>query len=71
MVLVEEIIESLSPSEERKLDAEEIASLVAKATRPAVRMHLEGLVKKLNKESEALKRVEASKKKMMAEAEKG
>ena len=42
------------------MDAEEIESLLSKAQRPTVRMHLESLAKKLKKESDALKRVEAS-----------
>lgn len=51
----------LSPSQERLLDAQEIEKVLESVHRPTVRMHLESLMKKLRKESEALKRVEKSK----------
>lgn len=57
----------LSPSQERLLDAEEIEKVLDSVQRPTVRMHLEALVKKLRKESEALQRVEASKAKVVVE----
>jgi calcyclin binding protein len=64
MVDFEEVDDSMEtkipPSQERLLDAEEIEKAAANLTRPTARMHLESLAKKLRKESEALKRVEAS-----------
>ncbi|CAB9515261.1 Calcyclin-binding protein [Seminavis robusta] len=63
MVEVEEIVEEeevLSPSQERLLDAEEIEKAASTLTRPTARMQLESVAKKLRKEGEALKRVEAS-----------
>ena len=64
MVDIEECADAVTvvpPSQDRLLDAEEIEKVAATLTRPTARMHLEGLAKKLRKESEALKRVEASK----------
>jgi calcyclin binding protein len=49
-----------SQSQERLLDAEEIEKVAAKMTRPTAQMHLTALAKKLRKEGEALKRVEAN-----------
>ena len=63
MVTVEEIGDDVPPSQERLLDAQEIEKVAATLTRPTARMQLESLAKKLRKESEALKRVEASRKK--------
>jgi calcyclin binding protein len=45
-------------SQDRLLDAQEIETLAASASRPTVRIHLEGLAKRLKKEGEALKRME-------------
>lgn len=53
---------SLKPSEERWLDAEEILNAADGLKRPTARMQLEALGKRLQKESEALKRVENSNK---------
>jgi calcyclin binding protein len=50
----------LAPWQERLLDAEEIRSAAALMKRPTARMHLETLAKRLQKESDALKRVENS-----------
>ena len=50
----------LSASEERMLDAAEIESVLVQLKRPTAKMRLESLVKKLRKESAALKVVEAS-----------
>jgi calcyclin binding protein len=61
MVSFEEVVEespTLTPSQERMLDAEEIAAMACK--RPTAKMHLTSLAKKLRKESEALKRLEDS-----------
>jgi calcyclin binding protein len=67
MVSFEEVPESnaseqisIPASQERLLDAQEIEEAAAKLERPTARMQLEGLAKKLRKEGEALKRVEAS-----------
>lgn len=66
MVEVKEIVDEpdveaqIPPSQERLLDAQEIEKAAATLTRPMAKMHLEGLAKKLRKESDALKRVEAS-----------
>jgi calcyclin binding protein len=51
---------SIPASQERILDAQEIEEAALKLKRPTARMQLEGLAKKLRKEGEALKRVEAS-----------
>lgn len=51
---------SMPPSQECLLDAEEIEKAAANMTRPTARMRLESLAKKLRKESDALKRVEAN-----------
>lgn len=51
----------IPPSQERLLDAEAIEKAAAQIERPTARMHLEALAKKLRKESQALKMVEASK----------
>lgn len=50
----------LAPWQERLLDAEEIMSAAATVKRPTARMQLEALGKRLQKESDALKRVEKS-----------
>ena len=61
----EETTASILPaSQERLLDAEAIEAAAKSIPRVSARMHVESLVKKLRKESEALKRVEASKVKM-------
>lgn len=65
MVDIEEMEEETttttpSASQERLLDAEEIEKVVATLTRPTAQMHLTALAKKLRKEGEALKRVEAN-----------
>jgi calcyclin binding protein len=67
MVSFEEVPESnaseqisIPASQERLLDAQEIEEAAVKMKRPTARMQLEGLAKKLRKEGEALKRVEAS-----------
>ena len=62
MAIISEINSDPTPSEERLLDAIEIEAAAAKLSRPTARMHLEALAKKLRKESDALKRVEASQK---------
>mmetsp|Transcript_23793 Transcript_23793/g.68868 ORF Transcript_23793/g.68868 Transcript_23793/m.68868 type:complete len:279 (-) Transcript_23793:19-855(-) len=49
---------TLSPSEERLLDAEEIEKVASTLKRPTARMQLESLAKKLRKEAAALKVVE-------------
>lgn len=54
-------------SEERLADAKEIESLLAKEgliQRPSVRLHLEALVQKVKRDANALKKVEASQKKL-------
>jgi len=64
MVSVEEVVENEIPrSEERRLDADAIEKTLDSLTRPTARMHIETLVKKLRKESEALKKVEKSQQK--------
>lgn len=63
MVEFEEVNNEVPPSQERLLDAQEIEKAAASVTRPTAKMHLEALAKKLRKESEALKRVEASRSK--------
>ena len=60
MVDIEEVSTEPAPSEERLLDAEEIEKVAATMTRPTAKMQLTSLAKKLRKESEALKRLEAS-----------
>ena len=72
MVVIEEIMETeptpptpptpmeVLPSQERLLDAQAIETAAASMTRPSAKMHMEALAKKLRKESEALKRVEAN-----------
>lgn len=60
MVDITEISDHAPPSEERLLDAQEIEAAAASLSRPTARMQLESLAKKLRKESEALKRLEAS-----------
>jgi calcyclin binding protein len=49
---------SILASEERLQDAIDIERVLDHLTRPTARMHLESLIKKLKKESEALQRVE-------------
>jgi calcyclin binding protein len=49
-----------APWEERLLDAQEILSVAANVERPTARMQLEALGKRLQKESDALKRVQES-----------
>ncbi|KAL7557699.1 hypothetical protein ACA910_018495 [Epithemia clementina (nom. ined.)] len=56
------LVEELSLSEERRLDAEAIEEAAGKMTRVSARVHLESLAKRLRKESEALARVEKSRK---------
>lgn len=59
--MVEQMSENgatLSPSEERLLDAEEIEQVASTLKRPTARMQLESLAKKLRKEAAALKVVE-------------
>ena len=64
MVTVEEIKEEPSQdilaSQERLMDAEAIEAAAKSMERVSARMHLEGLAKKLRKESEALKYLEKS-----------
>jgi calcyclin binding protein len=61
MVEIGEVADDeLPPSEERLLDAKEIEAVASKLSRPTARMQLESLAKKLRKESDALKRLEAS-----------
>ena len=69
MVSIEEVAEKAAPaptttavaaSDERRLDAEEIESLLSGVKRPTAKMQLEALVKKLRKEASALKVVEKS-----------
>jgi calcyclin binding protein len=62
MVSFEEIPDNaeIPASQERLLDAQAIEEAAAKIERPTARMQLEGLAKRLRKESEALKRVENS-----------
>lgn len=50
----------LAPWQERILDAEEIMGAVAHMKRPTARTQMEALAKRLQKESDALKRVEKS-----------
>lgn len=72
MVSVEEVAmeeETIPQSQERLLDAEEIEKVAANLTRPTAKMHLEALAKKLRKDSDALKRVEASKAESKAKEE--
>lgn len=57
---IEETAEDCLPSAERLKDAEEIESILSRATRPTVQMHLKTLANKLRKDSQALKRLEAS-----------
>ena len=57
-------VKTIPASEERTLDADEIESLCKKyATRPSVKAHLTSLVQKIRRDAQALKRMEASKKK--------
>lgn len=62
MVEITEIVDLavVPPSEERLRDAQEIESAASKLLRPTAKMQLESLAKKLRKESDALKRLEAS-----------
>lgn len=61
-------VQTLPPSEERTLDADEIESLCQKyASRPSVKAHLTSLVQKIRRDAQALKRMEASQKKMQDE----
>jgi calcyclin binding protein len=62
-------VEEEIASQSRLLDAEAIEEVAQKMTRISARMHLESLAKKLRKESEALKRVEKSKKQQDSESE--
>lgn len=55
---ISENVATLSPSEERLLDAEEIEKVASTLKRPTARMQLESLAKKLRKEAAALKVVE-------------
>ena len=66
MVLVEEVVDDLTPWEERLRDAEEIEQAAAALKRPTARMQLESLAKRLRKESQALQRVEQSKQQQAA-----
>jgi calcyclin binding protein len=69
MVEITEILDepvAIPASEERLLDAQEIEAAAAKLKRPTAKMQLESLAKKLRKESEALKRLEASQAKAKA-----
>lgn len=63
MVSVEEVVDEIPRSEERRLDADAIECALDSLTRPTARMHVEALVKKLRKESEALQMVEKSEQK--------
>jgi calcyclin binding protein len=56
----EAVVQEVLQSEERLMDAQAIEEAAALVTRPTAKMQLETLSKKLRKESEALKRVEAS-----------
>jgi calcyclin binding protein len=70
MVEIAEILDvpvAIPASEERLLDAQEIEAAAANLKRPTAKMQLESLAKKLRKESEALKRLEASQAKAKAE----
>ncbi len=61
MVSIEEVDDapvSLSPSEERLLDAEEIEKLISQLERPTAKMQVESLVKKIRKDASALKAIE-------------
>lgn len=61
MVVIGEVdVDEVPPSEERLLDAKEIEAVASTLSRPTARMQLESLAKKLRKESDALKRLEAS-----------
>lgn len=69
MVLVEDVIDKVeegqadvSASEDRRLDADAIEQLLSSVQRVSAKMRLEALVKQLRKESEALARLEKSKK---------
>ena len=61
MVDIEEINDTIMPSDERLLDAEEIEKAASTLSRPTAKLQLQTLAKKLRKEAAALKRVEASK----------
>jgi len=78
MVMIDEVIEEtpappppaameveIPPSQERLLDAEAIEKAAATMDRPSAKLQLESLAMKLRKESAALKRVEASRAKML------
>lgn len=61
MVSIEEVDDTpatLSPSEERLLDAEEIEKLISQLERPTAKMQVESLVKKIRKDASALKAIE-------------
>jgi len=59
MVAIEEVEEAKpAASQERLWDAEEIEKLIPQLERPTARMQIESLVKKLKKESSALKAIE-------------
>lgn len=63
----EAVAHEVLQSEERLLDAQAIEDAAASVLRPTAKMQLEALSKKLRKESEALKRVEASRAKSSQE----
>jgi hypothetical protein len=51
-------VQTLPPSSERTLDADEIESLCQKyASRPSVKAHLTSLVQKIRRDAQALKRM--------------
>ena len=64
MVDIEEVNDTIMPSDERLLDAEEIEKAASTLSRPTAKLQLQTLAKKLRKEAAALKRVEASKAKI-------
>lgn len=70
MVEIVEIEESQNRSDERLKDAQEIESLLSSVTRDTVKMELTALAKRMRKDAQALKRLEASKNSKEAEEEK-
>jgi len=63
MVAIEELDDTSSshtPSQERLWDAEDIEKIISQLKRPTAKMHVESLVKKIRKESFALKALEAT-----------
>lgn len=70
MVAIEQIEDEIPTWKERLLDAEEIETAARSLTRPTAKMQLESVAKRIRKEGEALKRVEASKQQVSNESTK-